>query len=71
MELSKELEQEYLKRVRVDGIYLKEIDHQTPAICLEAVRENRLALQFVHEQTLEICMVALEQNPEAIKCFKI
>lgn len=66
MILSKEKEQEYIKKVREDAMFLEEIENQTEAICLEAVRQNGYALGHVENRTNKICLEAIKENPLSI-----
>lgn len=50
-----------LQRVAYDGEYLKDVEEQTPEICIAAVSENSFALAHVKEQTPEICIAAFKQ----------
>lgn len=60
-------EKKKIKKVRKDGLSLKEITkHQTHRICLEAVKQNGLALRYVKQQTETICLEAIKQNPNAL-----
>ena len=68
MALPKKKEQEYIEKVKQDGLYLKRIKkNQTEAICLEAVKQNGLALEYVNKQTPEICLAAVRQNGKALE----
>ena len=51
----------------IDCCTLKNIDNQTPEICLEAVKQNVYELLFVKEQTPEICLEAVKLNPSIIR----
>ncbi|MCC0671361.1 MULTISPECIES: hypothetical protein [unclassified Clostridioides] len=55
-----------LKKVKENGLYLKEVENQTEEICLEAVRQNGVYLYFVKEQSIKICTEALISNASAI-----
>ena len=71
MALSKKKEQEYIEKVKQDGMYLKRITkNQTEAICLEAVKRSGYALQYVQNQTDEICLAAVKRNGMALKYVK-
>jgi len=52
--------------VQHDGMALKYVKAQTPALCLAAVRQDGLALRFVTEQTHALCMVAVQQDGSAL-----
>ncbi|EMH2709990.1 hypothetical protein SI855_002741 [Clostridioides difficile] len=55
-----------LKRVKENGLCLKEVENQTEEICLESVRQNGVYLYFVKEQSIKICTEALKSNASAI-----
>lgn len=68
MALSKKKEQDYLEKVKKDGLHLRRITkNQTLEICLAAVKQNGLALKYVAHQTPELCLMAIQQNPWALK----
>ena len=46
MILSKEKEQEYIEMVMENPMSLKDIETQTPEICLEAVKQNGWVLKL-------------------------
>lgn len=60
----------YLKQVRQNGLYLKNIDNQTKELCLEAVKQNGLALQYAKFQNDFICLTAINENILAFKYIK-
>lgn len=49
-----------LERVTYCGDFLKEIEDQTPELCIAACRSNSHALYHVKVQTPEICLAAFE-----------
>lgn len=63
-------ENKYLEMVKSNGLALKDIQDQTPEICLEAVKQTGWALQFVKNQTEEICLAAVRQNSYALQFVK-
>lgn len=65
--LSKEQEQEYIKKVKKNPFFLKEIEDQTEAMCLEAVERNGSALKYVKKQTPELCFKAVKEDGWALE----
>lgn len=57
--------------VRISGLELQYIKHQTFDLCMVAVTQNGCALQFVNNQTEELCLIAVKQNKYAIKYVDI
>ena len=66
MALSKEKEQEYIERVRMDGNELQSIDEQTEEVCLEGVKKNGRVLEMIENKTCDICLEAVKQNGLAL-----
>lgn len=48
-----------LELVQRDGIELKDVEVQTPELCLAAVRQDGWALRFVDEQFRPLCEEAI------------
>lgn len=46
---------------------LKDVEHQTPEMCLAAVRTNGISLIFVKRQTPEICIEAVKTTASAMR----
>ncbi len=71
MALSVKKEQEYLEKVKQNGMYLKLITkNQTEKICLEAVKNNGSVLVYVNEQTPQICLEAVKKDGRALEFVK-
>ena len=68
--LTKDQEEEYIKKVKKEPLFLKEIETQTEAICLAAVSKMGKALKYVKNQTPEICMAAVKRSGKAIQYVK-
>ena len=58
-----------LKKVKENGLYLKDISEElkTAELCMEAVKKNGLALEFVPQglKTAELCLKAVKNNGDA------
>ena len=63
MALSKKKEQEYLEKVKENGMYLKRLKKsQTPKICLTAVRQNGMALRFIENPSPKLMLEAIKSS---------
>lgn len=51
--LTQELEQVYIEKVKENGFFLKQIPHQTEAICLAAVEKNGLKFKIFLDCTVK------------------
>ena len=51
--LTQELEQAYIQKVKENGFFLKQIPHQTEAICLAAVEKNGLKFKIFLDCTVK------------------
>lgn len=56
-----------LAAVKIDGLVLRYIHHQTERVCLVAIKQNPEALKYVHNQTDKICLVAVNKDPNVLK----
>lgn len=68
--LTKDQEEEYIKKVKKNPMFLKEIETQIEAICVAAVSKMGKALKYVKHQTPEICMAAVKRSGKAIQYVK-
>ena len=68
MGISKQREQELVRKVSKDGTYLKRIKkNQTEAICLAAIKNNPFAIEYVNELTPTIIETAIQLNGCTLK----
>ena len=71
MALSKKKEQEYLEKVKENGMYLKRLKKsQTPKICLTAVRQNGMALRFIENPSPKLMLEAIKSSGITKMCEK-
>lgn len=54
----------FMAAIKISGTFIQQVpaEHQTDALCLEAVKNNWMALEYVIDQTDEMCMIALEKS---------
>jgi len=58
--------QEALKDFEV----LKQVENQTPEICMEAVKKYGWALRLIENQTPELCIASVKRNPSTLQFVK-
>lgn len=59
-----------IEEIKENPYLLKELENQTPELCLEAVKENGRALKYVKEQTPELCLEAVKEDGRALEYVK-
>ncbi len=51
-------------------LILKNIDNQTPELCMKVVKQNGYALKYVKDQTFEICLEAVKETKHSLDYIK-
>lgn len=66
-----QLHKRKMELVKKCGVYLSQIEEQTPEMCIEAVKQCGVYLYFVKNQTPEICIEAVKNNGIYLQFVKI
>ena len=59
--------EQFLKEVKINGLFLKNIDEPSYELCKEAVTQNGLAIEYSPFKTRELHKIAIDQNVSSIQ----
>jgi hypothetical protein len=61
---------EWLERLKGNGLNIRYISHPSEELCLAAVQQTGLALEFISSPSYAVCYAAIEQKPYAIRFLR-